>query len=476
MTPSEQVMEYKLFVGNLPADISEEDMRTVFTTYGMVTDVHIMTGRSQSGAACAFVHYADQVSADQAIAALNKTYKIRIDAVDPITVSYAKVDTRASGSMTSAGSYAGSNAAAAGFNPMLQGALNPYGMYATDPYAVYAQALAHQPPAVAGHDFLNPLYNPLYNPAGMAMAGGKGPGGMNPKGPGAAGMAKGGGHNGMVHNQNLPMGAQVQNGMMQHNGMQQQAGGAAGAAGGGSYYGGGKGGGPRPGRNPHPNHPGRKIFVGNLPTDITKEVLRQVFSTYGVVTDVHVMVGKSDSGQACAFVEYQQQIEAQTAINTLNNNYEIREGCGKIVCRFYEKPEHGQGGHRGAKGGFGKGIKGSGKYAGGKHMNYLQGTGSAMPDQTYNKAAQAQHSAFLSGAQSPTKAQDANEQPVQLKMSSTPNTSNGAVTTATDAEFLNSRCAASSPKPAATKSTTGSPGEEGMSTSSPVRLGATAIA
>lgn len=32
-------------------------------------------------------------------------------------------------------------------------------------------------------------------------------------------------------------------------------------------------------------------------------------------------------------------LEAQTAINTLNNAYEIREGCGKIVCRFYEKPE-----------------------------------------------------------------------------------------------------------------------------------------
>ena len=56
------------------------------------------------------------------------------------------------------------------------------------------------------------------------------------------------------------------------------------------------------GRNPHPNHPG-KIFVGNLPNDITKEVLYQVFSTYGLVSDVHVMVGKSDSGQACAFIE-----------------------------------------------------------------------------------------------------------------------------------------------------------------------------
>lgn len=84
--------EYKLFVGNLPSDISDEDMRTVFSTYGHVTDVHIMTGRSKSGAACAFVHYDDVVSAEQAIQTLNRAYKIRLDAQDPITVSWAKQD------------------------------------------------------------------------------------------------------------------------------------------------------------------------------------------------------------------------------------------------------------------------------------------------------------------------------------------------------------------------------------------------
>ena len=80
-----------------------------------------------------------------------------------------------------------------------------------------------------------------------------------------------------------------------------------------------------PAGNPYPNHPG-KIFVGNLPNDISKDVLYKVFSTYGNVLDVHIMTGKSDSGQACSFVEYSSQLEAQTAITTLNNNYEIREG------------------------------------------------------------------------------------------------------------------------------------------------------
>ena len=46
--------------------------------------------------------------------------------------------------------------------------------------------------------------------------------------------------------------------------------------------------------------------------------------------------------------------KAQTAINTLNNTYEIREGCGKIVVRFYEKPAH-------INKGKGKDNKGKGK-------------------------------------------------------------------------------------------------------------------
>lgn len=302
--------EFKLFVGNLPSDISEEDMRTVFSTYGLVTDVHIMTGRSQSGAACAFVHYQDQISADSAIAALNKAYKIRIDAVDPITVSYAKADNRQSGAYT--------------FNPLMNPAFGA-GMYPqmsaydASVYNMYAQAMAGagvhpahaaSPMAPMGQEFLNPMTSVLYNPMNQAMAASV-----------AAAMGLGG-----------APGA----GLGAGDWASSQMGRGFGNKSPGHFVAGGK---VRNGRNPHPNHPG-KIFVGNLPTDITKDVLRQVFSTYGVVTDVHVMVGKSDSGQACAFVEYQTQLEAQTAINTLNNNYEIREGCGKIVCRFYEKPDN----------------------------------------------------------------------------------------------------------------------------------------
>lgn len=77
-----------------------------------------------------------------------------------------------------------------------------------------------------------------------------------------------------------------------------------------------------------------KLFVGNLPPDISQEALRMVFGHYGTVTDIHVMVGKSRSGQACAFVEYAAPLEAETAVLTLHEQYEIRPGDGTIMVKF----------------------------------------------------------------------------------------------------------------------------------------------
>merc|ERR1719331_3135323 len=79
-----------------------------------------------------------------------------------------------------------------------------------------------------------------------------------------------------------------------------------------------------------------KLFVGDLPGDIAREALVAVFSTYGTVTDVHLMTGKSRSGAACALVEYSNMTEAQTAIATLHQKYEIRPGAGNITVRLFE--------------------------------------------------------------------------------------------------------------------------------------------
>ncbi|CAE7895164.1 sol [Symbiodinium necroappetens] len=80
--------------------------------------------------------------------------------------------------------------------------------------------------------------------------------------------------------------------------------------------------------------PGTKIYVGNLPTDISKQALSQVFSSYGQVEDVHIMTGRSKSGQASAFVRYYNSKDANDAILAMAQGYEIRQGDGHIVVRL----------------------------------------------------------------------------------------------------------------------------------------------
>jgi len=78
-----------------------------------------------------------------------------------------------------------------------------------------------------------------------------------------------------------------------------------------------------------------RIFVGDLPGDVLNETVHAVFSTYGDVKKAEVIKkSTSHSGQACAFVEYYELIAAQTAILMLHLKYEMKQGCGKISVRF----------------------------------------------------------------------------------------------------------------------------------------------
>eukprot|EP00397_Hematodinium_sp_SG-2012_P041345 GEMP01045511.1.p2 GENE.GEMP01045511.1~~GEMP01045511.1.p2 ORF type:complete len:159 (+),score=38.24 GEMP01045511.1:417-893(+) len=80
---------------------------------------------------------------------------------------------------------------------------------------------------------------------------------------------------------------------------------------------------------------GTKLFVGNLPCDIDEGAMQTVFGSYGKVQAIALMKAESgeNSGQACAFVVYETEYEAKTAINTLHEKYEIRPGEGPISVR-----------------------------------------------------------------------------------------------------------------------------------------------
>mmetsp|Transcript_55061 Transcript_55061/g.99157 ORF Transcript_55061/g.99157 Transcript_55061/m.99157 type:complete len:160 (-) Transcript_55061:98-577(-) len=59
----------------------------------------------------------------------------------------------------------------------------------------------------------------------------------------------------------------------------------------------------------------------------------EVFKSYGSVVKTHIMAGKSKSGQSCAFIEYSAANEAETAMLTLHEKYEIKPGAGPILVK-----------------------------------------------------------------------------------------------------------------------------------------------
>ena len=81
---------HKVFVGNLPGDCGEQELRAVFATYGEVGHVYILKPQAKSAMRCAFVFYKTQDAGAAAISVLNGQYKIREDAREPILVSWPK--------------------------------------------------------------------------------------------------------------------------------------------------------------------------------------------------------------------------------------------------------------------------------------------------------------------------------------------------------------------------------------------------
>lgn len=72
MTTDSQVNPNKLFVGNLPYSVTEDQLREIFAEYGEIVDLKLiidrMSGRSKG---IAFVEYASKEMADAAIEAVN---------------------------------------------------------------------------------------------------------------------------------------------------------------------------------------------------------------------------------------------------------------------------------------------------------------------------------------------------------------------------------------------------------------------
>lgn len=79
---------------------------------------------------------------------------------------------------------------------------------------------------------------------------------------------------------------------------------------------------------------GPKLYVGNLPADISQEELNAAFRAYGKVEDLKVMQGRSRrTGQSCAFVVYSNTLEAEECIKQMDQ-FVMRHGDGCITVKY----------------------------------------------------------------------------------------------------------------------------------------------
>jgi cold-inducible RNA-binding protein len=65
----------------------------------------------------------------------------------------------------------------------------------------------------------------------------------------------------------------------------------------------------------------KNLFVGNLPSDVTRDELKGLFEAYGQVGEIHIILDR-DTGRprGIAFVEMANAAEAEKAIRALNGN------------------------------------------------------------------------------------------------------------------------------------------------------------
>lgn len=80
----------KLFVGQVPTECSENELRGIFEPYGKIADVHILRGKDGKSRNCGFVTFENSRQARNAIEAVDRKVVIP-PRKTPLVVSFAEM-------------------------------------------------------------------------------------------------------------------------------------------------------------------------------------------------------------------------------------------------------------------------------------------------------------------------------------------------------------------------------------------------
>lgn len=108
----------------------------------------------------------------------------------------------------------------------------------------------------------------------------------------------------------------------------------------------------------------KRLYVGNLPYQMTDAELNELFAAYGAVESAQVIVDRETGrSKGFGFVQMANPTEADNATNALNGQQ--FKGRPLTVNEARPKTEFGGGGGGGGRGGYGGGGGGRGGYGGG---------------------------------------------------------------------------------------------------------------
>lgn len=417
----------RLFVGNLPPDIKEDELRLVFDTYGVVADVHVMPGKGDRENKAAFVVYEEPEAARDAVDVLDGIYKLREDVPDTINVRVArpkgeKGKSVGKGGYDSVDSYArggksgfdrGDAYDRSGHDRGQDGGTRDRGYargFDKDGYNAHygcdrggkggydrregydrgghdrghnwdtherGHARGGPPPFdERGTYSRNNGFDRDYEGSSL------GRGGYDRRDYNRGGCERGfrdrghygydrgryndgndqdrydrggydgnrydrGGYDRGDHNRGgYDRGGYDRGGDDRGGHSRDGDGYDRGGYEGDSYDRSGRRGGKNAGKGK--GKADAKLYVLSLPADVTRETLESVFGTYGRIEDVHVMYGRARSGQSSAFIVYANPSDAKSAIEAMEQGYELCPGEGNIVVRIaYDRPSgSGKGGDR----------------------------------------------------------------------------------------------------------------------------------
>jgi len=277
----------KLFIGNLPADVTQDELKTTFQQYGQLQDVHIMAAnRSRSGATCAFLVFSSAEEGQNCIEACNMKLKLRESSPEPITASVARPRGQGWGYGQPMATVAQPQQVMVQPQTVVvqQPAAQPQVVYIASPAAT-VPAASPTSDAARAVQVLAALKSLLANPLAAHLTAV-----AAPIVDAADQQLVAGGH------------------------MAPSAAGAAQAV-----------------------AAGAEVLVGNLPLDITSQTLQLVFNNYGRVlsaTPLQPDAASAAAGRTSALVAYSTATEAQVAALTLHEKYEIRPGYGNITVQL----------------------------------------------------------------------------------------------------------------------------------------------